>query len=87
MRLRTRLVCIERLSRVSGACQDGAREFTEKSLRLAKRLSGVAEKLTGSWEGLTTTVKRSYRPHMDPGSSLGIRPRLGRCRGSSLGVR
>ncbi|RZR82452.1 hypothetical protein BHM03_00008875 [Ensete ventricosum] len=31
-------------------------------------------------------VKRSYRPDMDPRSSLGIRPRFGRA-GSSPGVR
>ncbi|RWW38569.1 hypothetical protein BHE74_00056193 [Ensete ventricosum] len=32
-------------------------------------------------------VKMSYRPDMDPRSSLGIGPRFGRCGGSSLRVR
>ncbi|RRT40874.1 hypothetical protein B296_00049723 [Ensete ventricosum] len=32
-------------------------------------------------------VKRDYTPDMDPGSSLGIGPRFGRCDGSSPGVR
>ncbi|RZS26737.1 hypothetical protein BHM03_00060118 [Ensete ventricosum] len=38
-------------------------------------------------ECLTMTVKRSYRSDMDPGSSLSIGVRFGRCGGSSLGVR
>ncbi|RZS23177.1 hypothetical protein BHM03_00056054, partial [Ensete ventricosum] len=33
------------------------------------------------------TIKRSYRPDMDPGSSLGIGLRFRRCSGSSLGFR
>ncbi|RWV90314.1 hypothetical protein BHE74_00019445 [Ensete ventricosum] len=37
---------------VSGACQDGAREFGRRRPRLAERLSVVAEKLAESWEGL-----------------------------------
>ncbi|RRT68614.1 hypothetical protein B296_00024736 [Ensete ventricosum] len=37
---------------VSGACQDGAREFDRRRPRLAGRLSRVAEKLVESWEGL-----------------------------------
>ncbi|RRT55847.1 hypothetical protein B296_00035552 [Ensete ventricosum] len=32
-------------------------------------------------------MKRNYRSEMDPGSSLGIGPRFGRCCGSSPGVR
>ncbi|RWW02380.1 hypothetical protein BHE74_00045186 [Ensete ventricosum] len=52
MQLETRLECIGSLLRVSRACQDGTREFTERRLRLARRLSGVAEKLAGSWKAL-----------------------------------
>ncbi|RWV84796.1 hypothetical protein BHE74_00029839 [Ensete ventricosum] len=48
MRLRTRLECIGSLSRVSGACQDGAREFIGRRPRLTGRSSGVAERLAGS---------------------------------------
>ncbi|RWW20082.1 hypothetical protein GW17_00015820 [Ensete ventricosum] len=48
MRLKTRQECIESLSRVSGAYQNGARKFA----RRRPRLSGVAEKLVGSWDGL-----------------------------------
>ncbi|RZS06421.1 hypothetical protein BHM03_00037067 [Ensete ventricosum] len=60
MLLGTRLECIGSSLRVSGVCQDGAREFVG-------RLTGVAKMLAGSWEGLTTTVKRSCRPDMEPG--------------------
>ncbi|RZS25412.1 hypothetical protein BHM03_00058608 [Ensete ventricosum] len=52
MRLATRLECIGSSPRVSEACQDGTREFTGRKPRLVGRLSGVAERLTGSWEGL-----------------------------------
>ncbi|RWW54519.1 hypothetical protein BHE74_00038895 [Ensete ventricosum] len=52
MRLGTRLDIVGSSPRVSGACQDGAREFTERRQSLVKRLSGVAERLAGSWEGL-----------------------------------
>ncbi|RWW68563.1 hypothetical protein BHE74_00023901 [Ensete ventricosum] len=45
------LECIEGSPRVSGDCKDGAREFTGRRPRLAGRLSGVAEKVAGSWEG------------------------------------
>ncbi|RWV99846.1 hypothetical protein GW17_00037230 [Ensete ventricosum] len=48
MRLGTPQECVESSSRVSGACQDGAREFARTRLRLTGRLSGIAEKLTGS---------------------------------------
>ncbi|RWV95488.1 hypothetical protein GW17_00041883 [Ensete ventricosum] len=34
--------------RVSGVCQDGAREFAKRRPRFVGRLSGVAEKLVGS---------------------------------------
>ncbi|RWW82053.1 hypothetical protein BHE74_00009507 [Ensete ventricosum] len=48
MRLGTHLECAGSLHRVLGACQDGVREFAGRRPRLAGRLSGVAEKLTGS---------------------------------------
>ncbi|RWV77469.1 hypothetical protein GW17_00061695 [Ensete ventricosum] len=87
MRLGTRLECVGSLPRELGACQNGGKEFAGRRLRLARRLSGVVEKLVRSWEGLTMMVKMSYRPDMDPRSSLGIRPRFRRCDGSSSGVR
>ncbi|RWW10908.1 hypothetical protein BHE74_00046159 [Ensete ventricosum] len=40
MQLGTRLECVGSLPRVSGACQDSAREFAERRPRLARRLSG-----------------------------------------------
>ncbi|RWW18648.1 hypothetical protein GW17_00017350 [Ensete ventricosum] len=43
MWLGTRLECVGSSSRVSGACQDGAREFAGRRPRLTKRLSGVVE--------------------------------------------
>ncbi|RZR90954.1 hypothetical protein BHM03_00018965 [Ensete ventricosum] len=48
IRLETRLECVGSSLRASVAYQDGAREFTGRRLRLAKRLSGVVEKLAGS---------------------------------------
>ncbi|RWW41975.1 hypothetical protein BHE74_00052515 [Ensete ventricosum] len=52
VRLETRQECVRNLPRVSGACFDDAREFARRRPRLAGRLSGVAERLAGSWEGL-----------------------------------
>ncbi|RRT50150.1 hypothetical protein B296_00050505 [Ensete ventricosum] len=48
MRLGTRQVCVGSSLRVSGVCHDGTREFAKRRPRLAKRLSGVAEKLIGN---------------------------------------
>ncbi|RZR77930.1 hypothetical protein BHM03_00003138 [Ensete ventricosum] len=84
MRLGIHLECVGSSLRVLRVCQDSAREFVGRRLRLARRLSRVAEKLAGS---LTMTAKMSYRPDMDPRSSLRIGPRFGRCDGSSSGVR
>ncbi|RWW87208.1 hypothetical protein BHE74_00003981 [Ensete ventricosum] len=53
MWLGTRLECVGSSLRVSGACQDGAREFAGRRRRLVGRLSGVAERLVGMgprWE-------------------------------------
>ncbi|RWV77382.1 hypothetical protein BHE74_00034992 [Ensete ventricosum] len=83
MQLGTHLECIESSPRVSGVYQDGAREFAGRRLRLIGILSGVAERLVGSF---TMTVKRSCKPYMDPGTNLGIGPRFGRCDGSSSRV-
>ncbi|RRT44200.1 hypothetical protein B296_00029958, partial [Ensete ventricosum] len=52
MRLGTLLERVGSSRKVSGACQDGAREFTRRRSRLVGRLSGVAERLAESWEGL-----------------------------------
>ncbi|RWW44310.1 hypothetical protein BHE74_00049942 [Ensete ventricosum] len=52
MRLETRQECVGSSSRVLGVCQDGAREFAKRRSRLIGRLSGVAEKLAGSWDDL-----------------------------------
>ncbi|RRT84937.1 hypothetical protein B296_00004771 [Ensete ventricosum] len=65
MLLGTRLEYIRSSPRVSGVCKDSAREFTRRRLRLTERLSGVAERLAGSWKGLTTIGKRSYRLDQD----------------------
>ncbi|RZS21766.1 hypothetical protein BHM03_00054448, partial [Ensete ventricosum] len=56
VRLGTRQECVKSLLRVSGACLDRAREFARRRLRLAGRLSGVAERLAGSWGGLDDVV-------------------------------
>ncbi|RWW46705.1 hypothetical protein BHE74_00047350, partial [Ensete ventricosum] len=47
IRLGTRQECVGSSPRISGVCQDGAREFARRRPRLAGRLSGVAEKLAG----------------------------------------
>ncbi|RWV94574.1 hypothetical protein GW17_00042876 [Ensete ventricosum] len=52
MRLGTCQECIGSSPRVLGVYQDGVREFARRRPRLIGRLSGVAEKLARSWEGL-----------------------------------
>ncbi|RZS20327.1 hypothetical protein BHM03_00052822 [Ensete ventricosum] len=66
--------------RVSGVCQDGAREFTRRRPRLTGRLLGVVEKPTGR---LTMTGAMKLQPDDGPRSSLSIGPGLGRCSGIS----
>ncbi|RWV86666.1 hypothetical protein GW17_00051411 [Ensete ventricosum] len=56
MRLETRQECVGSLLRVSRACQNDTRGFARRRLRLAGRLSGVAEKLAESWDGLVMDV-------------------------------
>ncbi|RZS14872.1 hypothetical protein BHM03_00046654 [Ensete ventricosum] len=75
MRLGTRQECIGSSSRVLEVCQDGSREFARRRPRLAGRLSGVAESLSGLAScRFNHDGRRSYRSDMDPGSSLGIGP-------------
>ncbi|RWV84388.1 hypothetical protein GW17_00053897 [Ensete ventricosum] len=59
MRLGTCMECVESLSRVSGSCQDGVREFVSKRPKLSGRLSGAAEKLAGSWEGIEKIARNT----------------------------
>ncbi|RRT61287.1 hypothetical protein B296_00014385 [Ensete ventricosum] len=56
MRLGTHQECVRSSPRVSGVCQDSAREFIGRRPRLVGRLSGVAEMLAGSWKGLEVDV-------------------------------
>ncbi|RWV77897.1 hypothetical protein GW17_00061220 [Ensete ventricosum] len=49
MRLGIHLECVGSSLRVSGVCQDSAREFIRRRPRLARRLSRVAEKLAGTY--------------------------------------
>ncbi|RRT55344.1 hypothetical protein B296_00048512 [Ensete ventricosum] len=56
MWLGTHQECVRSSPRVSGACQDSVGEFARRRPRLVERLSRVAEKLTGSWEGLEVDV-------------------------------
>ncbi|RRT35904.1 hypothetical protein B296_00013777 [Ensete ventricosum] len=67
MRLGTRQEYVGSSSRVSGVYQDGTREFAINRPRLARRLSGVAEKLAGSRDGL-------LQPDDGPRYCLGIGP-------------
>ncbi|RWW59804.1 hypothetical protein BHE74_00033238 [Ensete ventricosum] len=77
MQLGTRLECIGSSPRVSGVCQDGAREFARRRSRLAGRLTGVAERLTRSWEEITSSLESArvlthpfYQRHMVAGVAL-----------------
>ncbi|RWW16549.1 hypothetical protein GW17_00019562 [Ensete ventricosum] len=57
MQLGTRQECIGRSPWVLGVCQqNGTREFVGRRPSLTRRLSGVAERLTGRWEGLEVDV-------------------------------
>ncbi|RWW40262.1 hypothetical protein BHE74_00054341 [Ensete ventricosum] len=95
MRLATRLECIGSSPRVSEACQDGTREFTGRRPRLVGRLSGVAERLAGSWEGLEvdlsfgqSQVQASGRGSDDAVGNLhGVRRELAESIESLLGWR
>ncbi|RWV99272.1 hypothetical protein BHE74_00017446 [Ensete ventricosum] len=57
MQLEIPLECVRSLPRVSGDCQDGAREFVGRRSRLVERLLRVAERVAGSWEGLEVDLR------------------------------
>ncbi|RWV95487.1 hypothetical protein BHE74_00011369 [Ensete ventricosum] len=83
MRLGTHQECVGISPRVSGVCQDGTREFARRRARLARRLSGVAEKLVGN------DVVGSRRSSLGDspkgsGSSLGTRRKISRRRPKDL---
>ncbi|RRT45569.1 hypothetical protein B296_00021450 [Ensete ventricosum] len=61
MRLGTCLECVGSLSRVSGSCQDGAREFVSRRPKLSGRLLGAAEKLAESWEARREFTRTSLK--------------------------
>ncbi|RRT43625.1 hypothetical protein B296_00018448 [Ensete ventricosum] len=61
MRLGTHLECVGSSLRVSGASQDGAREFVRRRPRLAGRLSGVAKRLVGSIKKITRNTLGDHR--------------------------
>ncbi|RWW69266.1 hypothetical protein BHE74_00023147 [Ensete ventricosum] len=56
MRLGTRQECIGSSPRVSRVYHNGTKEFVGRRPRLTGRLSRVAERLGGSWEGLEVDV-------------------------------
>ncbi|RWW76302.1 hypothetical protein BHE74_00015617 [Ensete ventricosum] len=60
MWLGTRLECVRSSPRVSGVCQDGAREFAGRRPRLAERLSRVAEKLAESIEKIARNTPEDH---------------------------
>ncbi|RRT47986.1 hypothetical protein B296_00031691 [Ensete ventricosum] len=82
MWLGTHMKCVGSSLTVSGVCQDGAREFAEKRLRLTERLSGEAEKLTGSLEGSNDTV--GARWEFAEGIGKLIRNTSGDCRRKTI---
>ncbi|RWV77082.1 hypothetical protein GW17_00062143 [Ensete ventricosum] len=59
MQLGTRKECVRSSPKVSGVCQDGARVFARRRPRPVRRLSGVAEKLTGNLDVCWELVGRS----------------------------
>ncbi|RWW86966.1 hypothetical protein BHE74_00004223 [Ensete ventricosum] len=66
IRLGTHQECVGSSQKVSGVCQDDAREFAKRRPRLARRLSWVAEKLTGISDGFGE--RRLDRPY--PGNRV-----------------
>ncbi|RZS25401.1 hypothetical protein BHM03_00058594 [Ensete ventricosum] len=84
MRLGTRQECVGSSPRVSGACQDGAREFAKRRRRLTGRLSGVAEKLTENWEGIGQGLDDTEGA---VGSSLGDSSKIGKLSRNTPGDR
>ncbi|RWV92526.1 hypothetical protein GW17_00045087 [Ensete ventricosum] len=70
MRLGTRLECVGSSPRVSGACQDGAREFVGRRAKLVERLSRVAERLVGSWEVADAGLQEQDAPTTGARGSL-----------------
>ncbi|RZS18712.1 hypothetical protein BHM03_00051021 [Ensete ventricosum] len=60
MRLGTRKERIGSSPRVSEVCQDDVREFARRRPRLTGRLSGIAEKLVGSYDGLVMNPNILY---------------------------
>ncbi|RWW17806.1 hypothetical protein GW17_00018243 [Ensete ventricosum] len=60
MRLETRQERVGSSLRVSGVCQDDAREFAKRRPRLTGRLSGVAKKLVGSRDDDAVGSRRKF---------------------------
>ncbi|RWW17245.1 hypothetical protein GW17_00018832 [Ensete ventricosum] len=58
--------------RVSGACQDGVRELGTRMKKTETRW-----KIIEGSQKACRELGRNYRSDMDPGSSLGIKPRIG----------
>ncbi|RWW00493.1 hypothetical protein GW17_00036545 [Ensete ventricosum] len=57
MRLGTFLECVGSSLRVSGACQNDAREFVRRRARLVGRLLGLAEELAGRLDDMVGARK------------------------------
>ncbi|RWW61159.1 hypothetical protein BHE74_00031807 [Ensete ventricosum] len=92
MHLGTYQECVGSSPRVSGVCQDGAKEFAKRRPRLTGRLSGVAEKLVESRNGLTMVGSKKLQLDDGPSSddAVGSRRKFARRftegTGSSLGT-
>ncbi|RWW11030.1 hypothetical protein GW17_00025389 [Ensete ventricosum] len=82
MRLGTRQECIGSSLRVSGVCQDGAREFARRRPRLVRRLLRVVKKLTGSYDGLVMDFARRFTE----GIGKLARNMSGDCRKKTIGL-
>ncbi|RRT52712.1 hypothetical protein B296_00015611 [Ensete ventricosum] len=64
---------------------EGIRSLPRWRNRVHQKKIETHRKIIGG--SLTMTVKKNYRSDMDPGSRLGIRPRIGQCDGSSSRIR
>ncbi|RWV97738.1 hypothetical protein GW17_00039454 [Ensete ventricosum] len=93
MQLGTRLECVGSSPMVSGACQDGTREFARKRPRLVKRVSMIAQKLIESCEddgprsslGIGPISNDAVGPHWE--FARRFTERIGKLAGNTLGDR
>ncbi|RWW81281.1 hypothetical protein BHE74_00010358 [Ensete ventricosum] len=70
----------QKLTRVSGVCQDDARVFAKRRPKLTERLSGIAEKLTESWDKSSLGTRREIAGKKIRGLAIILPEVIGLCR-------